>query len=248
MKRFLAITALIASFSQLSTAQTTPTDPLPPRDSKVYTSSSLDGALFSMSTSSYNGITNIPRFSYFINSGMNVNKDFSSHFGMYAGFGVKNLGYIEKGNTTSGVSITVKRRVYAVGIPLGFKFGNLKPKGTFGLIGGGVDFPTNYKIKTFTDGRKNKTKSNEWFSKEVTPVMPYVFAGISLKGNFTIRFQYYPGNFMNQDYKDANGAKIYSNMESKLALVSLSFNVKNKSDGKMSQTFKAIFHHEKKKA
>lgn len=240
MKKLLALTALTFSFVTSSFGQTTPTDPYPKKSSKIYTSSSLDGALFSISTPTYSGVKNVPRFSYFVNSGMYVNKDFSNHFGMYMGIGVKNLGFIEK-TTIATTSVTIKHRVYAVGVPLGFKIGNLAPKGTFGLLGGGVDFPTNYKEKVFTDGRKNKNKSNEWFSDKVNPILPYVFAGISLKGNFTIRLQYYPGNFMNQEYKDGMGVKIYANRETHIALLSLSFNVKNNSNGKMKESFKKMF-------
>lgn len=254
MKKLLALTAIVATLSPLAHAQdVTTTSVTITKPSRIYASSSLDGAMFSLNTTSQSGIKNIVRFSYFINTGVNFNRDFGNHFGMYVGIGVKNLGYIEKSEgvstpTLTTVPTTVKHRVYAVGIPVGFKFGNLKPKGTFGLIGGGVDFPTNYKEKIFTDGRKNKTKSNEWFSKQVTPVMPYVFLGVTLKSSFTIKLQYYPGNFMNQDYKDNTGALVYAGYESHIGVVSLSYNVKGKSDGQTRQKFKMMMHSKKSKS
>ncbi len=250
MKRFLALPTLIAAFSVSCIAQTATTDPLPPKANKMYASSSLDGALFSLPFLTVSNSSAIPRFSYFINSGMNFNRDLSQHFGIYTGIGVKNLGYIEKYTNTTGSgwsNSTIKHRVYAIGVPVGIKIGNLKSKGTYCLLGGGIDIPTNYKEKVFTNGRNNKHKFNEWFSDRVNPVMPYIFAGICINSGFTVKLQYYPGNFMNQNYT-SNGQKPYEGYESHIGLLSLSYNVKHKSDGKTKAMFKQIFHHNKKES
>lgn len=246
MKKHLLLAAAIAATTFAANGQQAKTPETKVHDKRFYTSSSLDGAIFSMNTVSMNGVTNIPRFTYFINTGLNFNYDLGNHFGIYTGIGVKNLGYIEKGDDSLSRSVTVKRRVYAPGIPLGIKFGNLGNKGTFIVLGGGADFPVNYKYKVFVDGRKHKTKHSEWFSDEVSPVMPYVFAGVSFKSHFTVKFQYYPGNFMNQDFSQ-NGVKIYSGYDTHIAFVSLSFYIKNKNNGQAWKGMRAMMKAKKAK-
>jgi hypothetical protein len=247
MKKLLSMAAIMAATTSITFAQDNKA-PEPPvkQDKKFYTSSSLDGALFSLNAVTNNGFSNIPRFAYFLNTGINFNYDLGRHFGIYTGVGVKNLGYIDKSkDLIPGHEVTIKHRVYALGVPVGVKIGNLGDKGTFMVLGGGADFPVNYKEKTFIDSRKHKSKESEWFSDEVSPIMPYVFAGVSFNSKFTVKFQYYPGNFMADDYWLTSTAPTMGKYDTHLALVSLSFYVKNKNNGQTRKAFRAMLQQRK---
>jgi hypothetical protein len=201
------LTSVLAAIS-LAPAKATELDSImmmePPPIKKFYLSSGLDAGIFSVSRVSTDKGTSYDlstlRFSYVLNFGVNANYEFSKNFGAFTGLGIKNIGFIEK-LPMIGTDITVKRRVYTIGAPLGLKIGNLQKK-TYGFIGGGVDLPFNYKEKRFTS-RSNKTKFNEWFSERTPVVMPYVFAGMSIKPGMTVKLQYYPGNFFNTDYSES---------------------------------------------
>ena len=234
------VTSLLAimAFTAVAQSNNTHVETIPAKNPKFYTSGGFDGGIFSINTSN-SGTTNIPRFSWFVNTGIFVNRDFNNHFGLFTGLSVKNLGFIEKYRDANNTMLTVKRRTYDVGIPLGLKFGNLSAKGTFVTLGGGIDFPVQYKEKVFTGGRKNKAKETEWFSEEVTPVMPYVFAGVCFKSNFTVKFQYYMNNFMNDDLLFANGSRVYS-YDTKLGMLSLSWYTRNKGKKSMKENFKSM--------
>lgn len=242
MKKLLTLLGLTATLSSAALAQTDQNTKPATKSGNFYTSSSLDGAIFSLNVASTPGVSHVLRFTYFINTGLNFNYDFNKHVGIYTGINIKNLGFIDryKGANPSlpDVSYTVKRRVYAAGLPLGLKLGNLSDKGTFFILGGGVDFPVNYKVKTFTDGRKNKTKRSEWFSDEVTPVMPYVFAGVSFRSHVSLKLQYYPQNFMKDDAL---------NYDTHVAMASVSFYVKNKNHGQTRKAFRMMFKNRKEK-
>ena len=168
-----------------------------------YLGNSFDGAIFSTAVFERPGmrreLTTL-RFSM-INMGYHFNYDFDEHFGMFSGLGIKNIGFIEKRGDT-----TIKRRLYTIGVPLGFKLGNLQ-KRHYGFIGGGVDFPVNYREKRFVD-RKDKVKFNEFWSKRTEEYMPYIFAGLSYGGGSTIKIQYYPGNFFRTDFEEIDFDKL----------------------------------------
>lgn len=183
---------------------------------KIYFSNSFDGALITMGID--NGTfplnagvpttVSTPRFTYFLNTGFNLNYDFGHNVGLFTGLGLKNIGFIEK---IKPVDSTIKRRVFAVGLPLGIKVGNLKKK-TYGFIGGGIDFPLNYREKGYIR-RGNKTKFNEWLSDRTPSTMTYVFAGVSASPGIYLKVQYYPGNFLNPNYSETivqNGAIVNS--------------------------------------
>ncbi len=162
----------------LSIAQDNNTGAKKPR--RAYLSTGMDGYILSTSILQKNGgdaKLTTPRFTGFFHIGLNINFDFSNHSGFYTGINIKNIGFIEKYNNPDS---TVKRRVYTFGIPLGLKFGNLK-EGNYFLVGGGVDFPFNFKEKGFIK-RSNKVKFNEWFSDRTPTVMPYVFIGAHFGG------------------------------------------------------------------
>jgi hypothetical protein len=169
-----------------------------------YLGGSFDGAIFSTSVMERPGhdreLTTI-RFSM-LNTGVHFNYDYDEHFGLFTGLGIKNIGFIEKNGDS-----TTKRRVYTIGVPLGFKLGNLK-KSRYGFIGGGVDFPINYREKRFVE-RKDKYKFNEFFSDRTQNVMPYMFAGFSPGSGLVLKAQYYPGNFFDTNFEeDNNGDRV----------------------------------------
>ena len=181
------------------------TETMPPPVRKWYMGNTFDGAIFSTAVFERPGLrrelTPI-RFSL-IGLGYNFNYDFDEHFGMFTGVGIKNIGFIEKIGDS-----TVKRRAYTIGLPLGFKLGNLS-KRHFGFIGGGIDWQFNYREKGFVN-RRDKAKFSEWFSQRTADYMPYLFAGFSYGKGSILKVQYYPGNFFNPDFEESkNGTTIH---------------------------------------
>lgn len=198
-----------------------------------YLGNSFDGAIFSSAIFEKPGderrLLGSIRFSL-INIGQHFNYDFDEHFGIFTGLGIKNLGFIEKvGRGEDQNDSTIKRRVYTIGIPLGFKLGNLQ-KRHYGFIGGGVDMPFNYREKGFVK-RNDKQKFSEWFSDRTPEFMPYLFAGFSYGGGSTVKLQYYPGNFFNTEFQEENNGVIshpYRGYSAHLICVTLGFDMRSK--------------------
>ncbi|SHN42170.1 outer membrane beta-barrel protein [Chitinophaga sp. CF418] len=167
-------------------------------------------------------VHNIPRFTFFFNVGHNLNYDFDRHFGIFTGLNLKNIGLITKDDRDS---VKLKRRVYTLGIPLGFKIGDLRRGSFFFFAGGSYDLAFNYKEKKFIHGDK-KDKFNEWFSDRTPLLMPSLFAGLRMSPGFGLKVQYYPKNFFNKEYKEVlNGGTTtpYKDLEAKLFFVTLSY-------------------------
>lgn len=188
------------------------------KKSKWYTSRGGDAGLVSFSNVSRNGKTlnNVPRFTFFLNGGTNFNYDFGTHVGFFTGINGKNLGVIYDDND----SVRYKRRVLAAGVPVGFKFGNLK-KHNFFYLGGQADFALNYKEKRFVNGDK-VSKSNDWFGKQTPIFMPSFFAGFQTNRKLGLKVQYFPNNFFNQDYTKDN-VKPFAGMEANVFFLTLSY-------------------------
>ena len=193
---------------------------------KFYFASSLDGGILSTAfiSKTQNNITNNStgtlRFSFILNTGFTYNLNFNKNIGMLTGIDIKNIGFIEKTG-----DLTTKRRVYTVGVPLAVKLGDMAKKGSYVLIGGGIDVPVNYKEKSFTDRNSKLTKFNEWFSQRTAQVMPYIFAGLKVRRGWNLTLQYYPGNFMNSSYKDVNGVTLYNGYEARIAFFSAGYSL-----------------------
>ncbi len=199
--RYLYILSLFCLLCHLQiSAQTDGPAEKPTPYNRLYWGNSMDAAIFSTALVQHTGqaekLTTL-RFSYIVNFGFNLNYDFNRHIGLMTGAGIKNIGFIEK-----FADSTVKRRIYALGVPLGIKIGNLH-KRNFVFLGGGADVPVNYREKGFIK-RGDKEKFNEWFSERTPTFLPYVFAGVSASPGVTLKLQYYPGNFMNRDYVAPN--------------------------------------------
>lgn len=191
---------------------------------KFYIGSAFDGAIFStadIQKTMPGGVTasstGTPRFTLFFNLGATFHYNPSRHIGFYTGVDLKNIGFIETNNSGA----TVKRRTYNIGIPVALKIGNMVVRKPYLFVGGGLDFPINYKEKTF-EIRDQKAKLSEWFSGRTPALMPYVFAGASVYKGLSIKFQYYSGNFLNPDYT-ANGAKPYLGYNVHLLLCSVGY-------------------------
>lgn len=200
--RIFILMVLLTAMAQASVAQNEEIVFVP---KKFYLSNDFDGSIISTAFDKglfplNNGVpttVGTPRFTYFFNTGFNVNFDFNQHLGLFSGLSLKNIGFIEK---ITPLDSTVKRRVYTLGVPLGIRVGNIKKK-NYAFVGGGVDIPFNYKEKGYVR-RGNKVKFNEWFSDRTPSYMAYGFVGVSFKPGFYVKVQYYPGNFMNPGFTE----------------------------------------------
>ena len=193
--------------------------------SNVYFSSGGNGMMLSMSSVKNalgSSVNSIPRFTMFFNLGTNVNYDVNRHFGMFSGVNLSNIGMI-----TEDGSVKRKQRVYAVGVPIGIKVGDLKK--FFVYAGAEAAFAINYKEKRFVDGKKVE-KFNEWFSERSNAFMPSVFAGFQTEKGFGLKVQYYLNDFLNQSFSQ-DGLKPYAGVQSQLFFVSLGYSF-NKKGGK----------------
>lgn len=236
MNKYLLATALLLT-TIITQAKITMPDSTAARKPKMpvykfYMGSSVDGAIFSTATIQYptarNPLTGAAtatstgmgtlRFSWFFNFGTTFNFNLSRHIGIYTGIDIKNVGFIE-----SPDGVTLKRRTYNIGAPIGIKIGNMALKHSYFFMGAGADIPFNYKEKSFTF-RSQKTKLNEWFSDRTPHVMPYVFAGFAVRHGATMKVQYYPNNFLNPDYMK-KGVYLYNGYDVHLLLVSLGMGV-----------------------
>lgn len=210
MKRFFSRFGILAvlcipfsSFSQIDT-DTAKLEIEPTPVQKLYWGNGMDAAIFSSAIMQKTGTSEkwtTLRFTYMVNFGFNLNYDFGKTVGIFTGIGIKNIGFIEKlKNLPTGHDSTIKRRVYTIGLPLGLKIGNLQ-KRNYVFLGGGADVPFNYREKGFVD-RGDKKKFSEWFSDRTPLLMPYMFIGGCINPGVTFKVQYYPSNFLNEDFRD----------------------------------------------
>lgn len=212
MKRILLGIIAIAAIITSTTAQEKE------HSKKGYITAGGNGGILSFADIKESGdrVNSIPRFTLFFNIGTNYNYDFSETVGFFSGINIKNIGLITKED-----NIKLKRRVYTLGVPIGFKVGNLKTGNLF-FAGGELDFAFNYKEKTFVNGDK-VDKFNEWFSNRTPTVMPSVFAGVQFSKHFSFKAQYYPNNFFNTSFKDDNGVEPYKNTDANLLFITIGY-------------------------
>ncbi|HYW95067.1 MAG TPA: hypothetical protein VE870_05735 [Bacteroidales bacterium] len=190
---------------------------------KVYTENNSE-IIFSFADVEYMG-NNVPtnmRFTLFLHLGQNFNYDFTNNIGMYSGYGLRNIGLITDEN-----GIKIKRRTYALGIPLALKIGSFSDH--FYVYGGGsYELFFHYKQKLFIEG--NKTKYSEWFSDRTERFAPSLFAGVQFPGGVNLKFKYYLNNFLNRDFRgvDFGEAVDYANFnQTKIFYVALTYNIKS---------------------
>lgn len=168
-----------------------------------------------------NQIKTPPRFSMFFHLTHLYHYDLNSFSGLYSGYALRNIGFItEEGDTKT------KRRTYSLGVPLALKIGKMKDD--FYLFGGGsYELFFHYKQKQFVDGKKSKY--SEWFGSRTKLFAPSLFAGIHFPGGITLKFKYYPENFLNKDFRGTDfGEEVsYSDFsKSNLFYIGLSYQIR----------------------
>lgn len=180
--------------------------------------------IFSAAAINHNGDEggSIVRFSPFFNSQNHLNKDLSENFGLYTGLNLRNVGFIYD---HAGSDVRTKHRTYNIGVPVGVKLGPVDR--TFLYAGYEIEFPINYKEKTFENERRTD-RFNVWFSKRVPTFYHTVMAGVQFKGGANLKFKYYLTNFFNKDFTESSGGaqvKPYANFDVHVFYVSLSFDM-----------------------
>lgn len=188
---------------------------------KVYRTSGGE-LIFSrpVNNSPFPGSTSKTRFSAFLHYNNNFHYNYSKFSGVYTGVSVSNIGFIYQITDT-----TFKKRAYTLGFPLALKFGNLN-KDNFIFLGGELEFPFHYKQKKKVDDQKNKYSA--FFDKRVNNVLPSLFAGIQFSSGYCFKIRMYLNDFLNKNFDGTDfGTKIqYKNTDTKLFLISLSYNLK----------------------
>lgn len=193
---------------------------LPAQKEKFYSESGGE-FIFSFADVEKNGLSldTPPRFSMFLHLGQNYHWNLNEYAGLYTGYGLRNIGYITRED-----ELKTKRRTYSLGIPLAAKFGALDKNF---YVYGGTSFELffHYKQKQFIDDQKSKF--SEWFTPRTERFTYSLFAGMQFPGGINLKFKYYPGDFLNRDFRGRDfGQEVdYSIFtRSNLFYVALSFN------------------------
>jgi len=139
---------------------------------------------------------NIMRFAPWFNLQMLNNWDGKNH-GFFAGFNIRNIGFIYEKVNEQNVTEKWKVRTYNVGIPVGLKWGDMN--GTFLYLGYEFEMPINYKEKHFTGETKDR-KFNVWFSDRVNTFTHAGYVGFNFKNGFNVKVKYYFTEFFNTNF------------------------------------------------
>lgn len=156
-------------------------------------------------------VSPVVRFTAFFHMENYINYDFGNAFGLMGGVAMRNVGFIYDQTD----EIRKKHRVYTLGIPVGFKLGKLDEYFFYG--GYEIEFPFNYKEKTFEGNQKEKF--NEWFSPKTPTFYNTAFLGIQLPKGMSLKLKYYFTNFFDQSYT-AGGVSPYENFNTNLFYIS----------------------------
>ncbi|MCD4723323.1 MAG: hypothetical protein K8R63_00675 [Bacteroidales bacterium] len=166
---------------------------------------------------------NVMRFNAFLNLQGMLNHDFNNTLGIFTGLAIRNVGFIYNNPETG---LKKKYRTYNIGIPVGFKLGAMNK--THLYAGYEIEFPTNYKEKTFHNERKDD-KFNVWFTSRVPTIYNTVFVGIQFRYGINLKFKYYLTNFFNQSYTEVNNDGIteqpFKDIDVRIFYVSLNINL-----------------------
>jgi len=174
----------------------------------------------SVSNSPFENTTSRIRASAFFHYNNNFHFDISHSLGFYSGLSISNIGFSYESADT-----VFKRRTYNIGVPLAIKFGNMRNL-KYLFAGGELEFPIHYKQKKIYDDEKIKQSS--FFDKRTNPFLISIFAGIQFPEGFSFKIRYYLSDFLNTDFvgKDFGKSMSYKNIDTKLFMISLSFNFK----------------------
>ncbi len=211
MKRFLLLIIAVFYLSALSNAQ-----------KNFYTTTGGE-MIFSFATIDNNGNDNgnVIRWSPVFNFQFYGNYDVNDNIGFLFGAAVRNVGliYDVPGNIDHPDAGNKKKyRNYNIGIPVGVKVGKL---GKLFFYGGyEIEFPFNYKEKTFIN--EQKTKFSVWFSKRVPSYYHTVFAGVQFPYGLSLKFKYYLSEFFNQNYTENDGMQPYKGLKANVFYFSIS--------------------------
>jgi hypothetical protein len=192
------------------------------QEKKIYTVTSGEW-IFSFANIKQNGadVSSIIRFSPVFNFQNIANYDVSDRFGLMGGLAFRNVGFIYD---VPNSNLKMKYRTYNIGIPVGFKIGNMKGRFLYG--GYELEIPINFKSKTFTNEDKTD-KSSVWFSNQTNTFNHALFVGIQLPLGGNLKFKYYLTNFFNKDYtaqdSQGNPYKPYQDMNVNVFYFSLNF-------------------------
>jgi hypothetical protein len=174
--------------------------------------------IFSFATIDNNGNDggNIMRWSPVFNFQFYGNYDLNDNIGLMFGATIRNVGFIY--NVPNEPDTKKKFRNYDIGIPIGIKVGKMDKIFFFG--GYEIEFPINYKEKTFINEKKDKF--NVWFSKRVPSYYHTVFAGVQFPYGISLKFKYYLSEFFNQDYTEDDGSQPYKGLKANVFYFSIS--------------------------
>ncbi|MEK6783617.1 MAG: hypothetical protein AABY93_18080 [Bacteroidota bacterium] len=165
----------------------------------------------------------ITRFSPVINIQSQVHMDKTDKLGFFTGLNLRNVGFIWEDPVQPETKH--KARAYTVGVPVGFKVGDMTGIYLFG--GYELELPFNYKEKTFIN--EEKDKEVYWFSNRIPGLYQSLFLGVQTPYGTQIKFKYYLTNFFNKSYtaNDGNGGTFqpYAGFDANVFYVSLSFQI-----------------------
>jgi hypothetical protein len=165
-----------------------------------------------------NNTKDIVRFSGFLHLQQQVHYDFNEKFGVFTGLALRNIGII----TDLNDSVRIKQRVYTLGVPVGFKVGNMN--GNNLMLGFEAELAINYKQKVYVNS--SKQKANIWFSNRTEIFLPSLFAQFTSKYGVYVRFIYYLTDFLVADKQkiDVIGVS-YVPTKSSMAYISIGYTI-----------------------
>ncbi len=145
-----------------------------------------------------------PRFSGWFHLSETFHIDLADHFGFFTGIGVTNIGFIAE--YTDTLNVKKKYRTYNLGVPVGFKVGDMySDEPLFFFAGASIDAAFHYKEKTFINDKKID-KMSEWMSNRVNILQPSFFIGFALRNKSAVKIQYYFMDYMNTGFTETVGA------------------------------------------
>ena len=191
--------------------------------SKAYVTSGGE-LIFSFANVEQNGNSesSTMRFSPVFNLQVMLNQDMNKNFGLFTGLAVRNVGYImnDYKDPSNNLFYKKKFRTYNLGLPLGFKVGDLDK--TFFYGGYEIEMAFTYKEKTYEGGDKID-KISGWFSDRNELFQHGFLAGVQFPRGVNLKFKYYLSEFHNQDYTTNAGIKPYGGLKSNIFYVSINF-------------------------
>jgi hypothetical protein len=162
------------------------------------------------------------RFTPVINVETILNTDIGSHLGLFTGLAVRNVGYVfdDYYDFADNATYQKKFRSYNLGVPLGFKIGDLK--NLFFYAGYEAEVAFLYKEKTIEAGDRIDQIA-EWFSDRQDIFQHSVLVGVQFPKGANLKFKYYISDFHNQDFIDETNHKPYEGLNSNVFY--FSFNI-----------------------